>query len=56
LIIVTNGLNHINTIIENNINGYILGGKVKNSTKAVIGCDALKSLEKFRSGFYSYRL
>jgi DeoR family fructose operon transcriptional repressor len=48
LIVVTNGLNHINAIIENNINGYILGGKVKNSTKAVIGCDALKSIEKFR--------
>lgn len=48
IIIVTNGLNHINSIIENNINGYILGGKVKNKTKAVIGSDALKSLEKFR--------
>ncbi|WP_406548003.1 DeoR/GlpR family DNA-binding transcription regulator [Clostridium ljungdahlii] len=48
LIVVTNGLNHINAIIENNINGYILGEKVKNSTKAVIGCDALKSIEKFR--------
>lgn len=48
LIVVTNGLDHINAIIENNINGYILGGKVKNKTKAVIGSDALKSLERFR--------
>ncbi|OAA82893.1 Lactose phosphotransferase system repressor [Clostridium ljungdahlii] len=57
LIVVTNGLNHINAIIENNINGYILGGKVKNSTKAVIGCDALKSLEKFRFDkcFFGYK-
>ncbi|MBP2033736.1 DeoR family fructose operon transcriptional repressor [Clostridium algifaecis] len=48
IIIVTNGLKHINAIIENNINGYILGGKVKNRTRAVIGSDALRSLEKFR--------
>jgi DeoR family fructose operon transcriptional repressor len=48
IIIVTNGLKHINAIIENNINGYILGGKVKNNTKAVIGIDALKCMVKFR--------
>lgn len=48
IIIVTNGLNHINFLVEQNINAYILGGKVKTSTKAVIGSDALKNLEKFR--------
>lgn len=48
IIIVTNGLKHINSITENNINGYILGGKIKNRTCAVTGVDALENLEKFR--------
>lgn len=48
IMVVTNGLKHINALMQQNINGYILGGKVKNSTKTVIGADALKSLQKFR--------
>lgn len=48
IVVVTNGLKHINALIDKNINAYILGGKIKNTTKAVIGSDALKSLEKFR--------
>lgn len=47
VVIVTNGLKHINELMENNINAYILGGKVKSRTRAVIGTDALKNLEKF---------
>lgn len=48
IIVVTNGLKHINALVDKGINAYILGGKIKNTTKAVIGSDALKSLEKFR--------
>lgn len=48
IVVVTNGLNHINALVDRDINAYILGGKIKNITKAVIGSDALKSLEKFR--------
>lgn len=48
IVVVTNGLKHINSLIEKNINAYILGGRIKNTTRAVIGSDALKSLEKFR--------
>jgi DeoR family fructose operon transcriptional repressor len=48
IVVVTNGLKHINALVDKNINAYILGGKIKNITKAVIGTDALKSLEKFR--------
>lgn len=48
IVVVTNGLKHINALIDKGINAYILGGKIKNITKAVIGSDALKSLEKFR--------
>lgn len=46
--IVTNGLEHINAIMKSNMCGYILGGKIKNTTRAVIGSDALKNIEKFR--------
>lgn len=48
IVVVTNGLKHINALVDKDINAYILGGKIKNITKAVIGSDALKSLEKFR--------
>lgn len=48
LIIVTNGLKHIDELVENNIQSYVLGGKVKIKTKAVVGIEALKTLEKFR--------
>lgn len=48
IIVVTNGLKHINCLIEKDINAYILGGRVKSRTRAVIGIEALKSLEKFR--------
>lgn len=48
IVLVTNGLKHINTLVEQNINAYILGGKVKEKTKAIIGIDAVKNIEKFR--------
>ncbi|WPC40508.1 DeoR/GlpR family DNA-binding transcription regulator [Clostridium sp. JS66] len=48
IIVVTNGLKHINNLVEQNINSYILGGKIKITTKAVVGSDALKNLQKFR--------
>lgn len=48
IIVVTNGIKHINALVEQNIKSYILGGKVKGTTKAVAGIDALKSMEKFR--------
>lgn len=48
IIVVTNGLKHIDALVEKNINSYVLGGKVKARTKAVVGVDALKNLERFR--------
>jgi len=48
IVVVTNGLKHIDALVEKNISSYILGGKVKGRTKAVIGADASKSLQKFR--------
>ncbi|MGL5380987.1 DeoR/GlpR family DNA-binding transcription regulator [Clostridium sp.] len=48
ILVVTNGLKHIDELVENNIQCYIIGGKVKSSTKAIVGSDALKSIMKFR--------
>ncbi|MTI69261.1 MAG: DeoR/GlpR transcriptional regulator [Firmicutes bacterium] len=48
IVIVTNGLKNIDKISEKNIEGYILGGKVKKKTKALVGSEALKNLEKYR--------
>lgn len=48
IVVVTNGLKHIDALVEKDINAYILGGRVKGRTKAVVGTDALKNLEKFR--------
>jgi DeoR family transcriptional regulator, fructose operon transcriptional repressor len=48
VVVVTNGLKHIDALVEKGINSYILGGKVRAITKAIIGIDTLKNLEKFR--------
>lgn len=48
IFVITNGLIHINALVENEISAYVIGGKVKAKTKAITGIDALKSLEKFR--------
>lgn len=46
--VVTNGLNHINLLASKNINCFILGGNIKLTTKAVVGIEAIRFLEKFR--------
>lgn len=46
--VVTNGLKHIDMLVEKGINTYILSGKVRMKTKAITGADTLKSLQKFR--------
>jgi len=48
IFVVTNGLKHLDALVEKGINAYILGGKVKAITKAIIGIDAVRSIEKFR--------
>lgn len=46
--VVTNGLYNINELSEKGITAYIIGGKVKNTTKAVVGANALRNLENYR--------
>lgn len=48
IVIVTNGLKHIDAIVEKNIEAYIIGGFVKSSTKAVVGINALNDLKNYR--------
>ncbi|WP_297638917.1 DeoR/GlpR family DNA-binding transcription regulator [uncultured Clostridium sp.] len=47
IMVITTGVNHIGALIENNIPCYMIGGKVKEKTKAIIGSDAIENLKKF---------
>ncbi|MDO5088901.1 MAG: DeoR/GlpR family DNA-binding transcription regulator [Leptotrichiaceae bacterium] len=46
--VVTNGLMHIEQLIKYNIKTTILGGEIKQSTKAVVGVEAMTFLNKYR--------
>ncbi|MFC4023357.1 DeoR/GlpR family DNA-binding transcription regulator [Oceanobacillus longus] len=46
--VVTNGILHASLLADKNINTIQLGGKVKNSTKAIIGASSLNELKNFR--------
>ena len=48
IVVVTNGLMHINSLIDKNIKTYLIGGYIKPTTKAMIGRGALESIEKYR--------
>lgn len=48
IVVVTNGLTHVNGLLEKNIKTFLIGGYAKPSTKALIGRGALDSLEHYR--------
>lgn len=48
ILVVTNGLKHIDALVESDIPSYIIGGKIKTKTKAIIGFEALKRIESLR--------
>ena len=48
IVVVTNGLSHVNELIEKNIKTFLIGGFAKPTTKALIGRGALNSLEQYR--------
>ncbi|KAB2333494.1 DeoR/GlpR family DNA-binding transcription regulator [Bacillus mesophilum] len=48
IVVVTNGLTHVNQLIDRNITTYIIGGFAKPKTNAVIGRGALESLKQYR--------
>ncbi|KYQ86358.1 MULTISPECIES: DeoR/GlpR family DNA-binding transcription regulator [Thermoactinomyces] len=46
--VVTNGMTHLERLVEYDIEAYVLGGKMKPSTKALIGAMALEGIERYR--------
>lgn len=44
---VTNGINHAKELLKNGCNTIFIGGQLKQSTEAVIGLVAAKSLQKY---------
>ncbi|WP_350346581.1 DeoR/GlpR family DNA-binding transcription regulator [Heyndrickxia faecalis] len=48
VIVVTNGLPHVEALVEKKIKSYLLGGMMKRTTRAVIGSVAMQTLNSFR--------
>ncbi|MFC7064072.1 DeoR/GlpR family DNA-binding transcription regulator [Halobacillus seohaensis] len=46
--VVTNGLHHLDALTNHHIQTYVLGGFVKERTRAVVGTSALDSLNQYR--------
>lgn len=46
--VVTNGLMHIEALVQSNIRAYLIGGMMKSNTGALVGSTALETLLKFR--------
>jgi DeoR family fructose operon transcriptional repressor len=46
--VVTNGLTHLETLLEKNIPTYLVGGFIKNKTKALVSTGALNGLKEYR--------
>ncbi|MDU2673575.1 MAG: DeoR/GlpR family DNA-binding transcription regulator [Clostridium sp.] len=51
---VTNGVSHAKKLIHKNLTTYILGGELKLKTEAIVGVEAINSLQKynFTKGFF----
>lgn len=45
--VVTNGLMHLEKLMEYNVETYLLGGKLKKKTRAIVGIKAVEDLEDF---------
>jgi DeoR family transcriptional regulator, fructose operon transcriptional repressor len=48
IVVVTNGIDHLDALHNKDINTYIIGGYVKKVTKALIGSNAYESMQKYR--------
>ncbi|WAA09877.1 DeoR/GlpR family DNA-binding transcription regulator [Fervidibacillus albus] len=48
IVVVTNGLHHIDKLIKKGIRSYIVGGYMKPTTGAVVGSGALFSINEYR--------
>lgn len=48
IVVVTNGIDHLEALLENDIRTYFIGGFVKKNTKATVGSNAYESIKKYR--------
>jgi len=48
IIIVTNGLTHVEELLKHGIRTLIIGGEVKDTTYATVGASALETLNRYR--------
>lgn len=48
IVIVTNGLMHVEALTAANIPTYIIGGKMKGNTNAIVGSVAIENLKQYR--------
>ncbi|MGM0876762.1 MAG: DeoR/GlpR family DNA-binding transcription regulator [Bacillota bacterium] len=48
IVVVTNGIDHLDALHEKDITTYIVGGYVKKITKAMIGSKAYESIQNYR--------
>ncbi|WP_099156584.1 DeoR/GlpR family DNA-binding transcription regulator [Virgibacillus ndiopensis] len=48
VVVVTNGLTHLDSLIERGITTYLTGGLIKPKTSALIGQQAVQSLQNYR--------
>ncbi|BBW96293.1 DeoR/GlpR family DNA-binding transcription regulator [Geobacillus sp. FSL W8-0032] len=46
--VVTNGVMHVERLLEHNVTTYLIGGMIKPKTKALIGRGAIESLRQYR--------
>ncbi|MGO4887547.1 DeoR/GlpR family DNA-binding transcription regulator [Anaerobacillus sp. MEB173] len=46
--VVTNGLTHLEALLEQNIETYVIGGYVKQKTRALIGRGAIDGISQYR--------
>lgn len=44
---ITNGITHARKLIHKGLNAYIIGGKIKSLTEAIIGAEGISSLRNF---------
>ncbi len=44
---VTNGITHARKLIHKGLNAYIIGGKIKSLTEAIVGAEGIASLKSF---------
>jgi DeoR family fructose operon transcriptional repressor len=45
--VITNGLTHIDRLIDYNIDSYIVGGHIKPTTKAILGEETIEYINKY---------